>query len=272
MRYRRRSRRHLSGAEAVPAKGCPPAHPRHRRRKNQSRASRTIDAEQRHAVRVRFGHDVPSPVPSLGHCRFGCCRASSWRSPAVFWQLRRADYFWRNPMAGARTERVTDFEGEEADVAISPDGKFIVFLADRAGRFDVWLNQIGTSAFVNVTKGMIPTVKSSCDSKSWVCRRRRVKSGFPKVRDPVRIRSGSRRCWAASLVVFWLTSWSRCGRLTEMQWLIIRPNPAIPSLSQTAVDAVRKNLHCGARLSLSLSDMVAGWPLSLLRHGHSDDR
>jgi serine/threonine protein kinase/Tol biopolymer transport system component len=73
------------------------------------------------------------------------------------WSLVRADYFWRNPLAGARTERLTDFAGDELDAAISPDGKFMAFLSDRAGSFDVWVNQIGTDDFVNVTQSRIPT-------------------------------------------------------------------------------------------------------------------
>ena len=40
------------------------------------------------------------------------------------WRLWQQDYFWRNPLADATVERLTDFEGEEADAAISPDGKF----------------------------------------------------------------------------------------------------------------------------------------------------
>ena len=74
----------------------------------------------------------------------------------IVWQLQRADYFWRNPLASARTEWITDFEGDEADVAISPDGKVVAFLADRAGPFDVWVSQIGTPDFVNITKGKVP--------------------------------------------------------------------------------------------------------------------
>ena len=73
----------------------------------------------------------------------------------IAWQFRRADYFWRNPLASARTEWITDFEGDEADVAISPDGKVVAFLADRAGPFDVWVSQIGTPDFVNITKGKV---------------------------------------------------------------------------------------------------------------------
>ena len=75
----------------------------------------------------------------------------------ITWALAQADFFWRNPLAAARTERLTDFAGDEMDAAISPDGKLMAFLSDRAGSFDVWLNQIGTDQFVNVTQSKIPT-------------------------------------------------------------------------------------------------------------------
>jgi serine/threonine protein kinase len=76
---------------------------------------------------------------------------------SILWRLRQNDYFWRNPLDGGRTERVSDFEGDEGDVSISPDGKFMAFLADRSGQFDIWLSQIGSGEFVNVTKGKFPT-------------------------------------------------------------------------------------------------------------------
>jgi Tol biopolymer transport system component len=60
---------------------------------------------------------------------------------------------WRNPLANARFTRLTDFEGAEHDAAISPDGKFVAFRADRDGPFDVWLGQIDTGRFVNLTRG-----------------------------------------------------------------------------------------------------------------------
>jgi len=72
------------------------------------------------------------------------------------WRLRQRDYFWRNPLADATVERLTDFEGDEADAAISPDGKFMVFLSDRGGRMDAWVSQIGSGEFVNITKGQFP--------------------------------------------------------------------------------------------------------------------
>ncbi len=37
----------------------------------------------------------------------------------VGWRLRQRDYFWKNPLAGARFTRLTDWEGPELDAAIS---------------------------------------------------------------------------------------------------------------------------------------------------------
>jgi Tol biopolymer transport system component len=69
--------------------------------------------------------------------------------------LGRADYFWRNPLADAQFRLVTDFEGTKQAAAISRDGKFIAFLSDRDGPVDVWVTQVGTSQFHNLTHGSI---------------------------------------------------------------------------------------------------------------------
>jgi serine/threonine protein kinase/WD40 repeat protein len=71
----------------------------------------------------------------------------------ITWRLWVNDYFWQNPLADARSVRLTDFEGEEMDAAISPDGKFVVFLSNRDGPLDVLVSQIGSGAFTNLTKG-----------------------------------------------------------------------------------------------------------------------
>jgi serine/threonine protein kinase/Tol biopolymer transport system component len=71
----------------------------------------------------------------------------------ITWRLWVNDYFWQNPLADARPVRLTDFEGEESDAAISPDGKFTVFLSNRDGPLDVFVSQIGSGAFTNLTKG-----------------------------------------------------------------------------------------------------------------------
>jgi len=71
----------------------------------------------------------------------------------TIWQVRWSDEVWENPLANAHIERVTDFPGIETSAAISADGKFIVFVSDRDGPLDVWLNQVGSGALVNLTKG-----------------------------------------------------------------------------------------------------------------------
>ena len=70
-----------------------------------------------------------------------------------FLWLERTDRFWRNPIAGARFETVTDWGGLEQAAAISRDGQFIAFLSDRGGHMDVWVTQVGSGQFHNLTHG-----------------------------------------------------------------------------------------------------------------------
>ena len=58
-----------------------------------------------------------------------------------------------NPLGTAQFTRLTDFEGSELDAAVSPDGKFVTFLADRDGPFHVWRGQIGSGRFDDLTPG-----------------------------------------------------------------------------------------------------------------------
>jgi Tol biopolymer transport system component/DNA-binding winged helix-turn-helix (wHTH) protein len=57
-----------------------------------------------------------------------------------------------NPLANATFARFAHFPGDKTDAAISPDGKFVAFRADRDGRSDVWVSEVGTGTFVNLTK------------------------------------------------------------------------------------------------------------------------
>ena len=67
--------------------------------------------------------------------------------------LRRTEYFWRSPIAEARFQPVTDFEGVQEAATISRDGHFVAFLSDRDGQKDVWVTQIGSGQFHNLTRG-----------------------------------------------------------------------------------------------------------------------
>src|SRR5216684_2100676 len=67
--------------------------------------------------------------------------------------FQRTEYFWRNPIADARFQPVTDFDGVEEAAAVSRDGQFVAFLSDRDGQMDVWVTQVGSGQFHNLTRG-----------------------------------------------------------------------------------------------------------------------
>lgn len=73
----------------------------------------------------------------------------------ILW-LRSTEYFWRNPIANARFQMVTDFDGVQQDASISRDGRLVAFLSDRDGGMDVWLTQVGSGEFHNLTHGTTP--------------------------------------------------------------------------------------------------------------------
>ena len=73
----------------------------------------------------------------------------------ILW-LQKTEYFWRNPIAKAQFQTVTDFGGVEQAAAISRDGHFVTFLSDRDGQMDVWVTQVGSGQFHNLTRGSAP--------------------------------------------------------------------------------------------------------------------
>jgi Tol biopolymer transport system component len=79
---------------------------------------------------------------------------------AAMWQFRHSEYFWRNPLEGAKVTRLTDFEGAEQHAAISRDGKFVAFLSDHDGSWDAWVSQIGTGKDYNLTNGSIRELRN----------------------------------------------------------------------------------------------------------------
>jgi Tol biopolymer transport system component/DNA-binding winged helix-turn-helix (wHTH) protein len=74
---------------------------------------------------------------------------------AIIWS-QKTEYFWRNPIADARFQMVTDFDGIEEAAAVSRDGHFVAFLSDRDGQMDVWVTQISSGEFHNLTRGRMP--------------------------------------------------------------------------------------------------------------------
>jgi len=70
--------------------------------------------------------------------------------------LRGKEYFWRNQIADARFQTVTDFDGVAQAATVSRDGHFVAFLSDRDGQMDVWVTQVGSGQFHNMTRGTAP--------------------------------------------------------------------------------------------------------------------
>ena len=65
-----------------------------------------------------------------------------------------------NPLAGARFSPLTNWEGAEEGAEIAPDGKFVAFLSDHDGEFDIWLSQIGSGHYSNLTRDVPPLAAS----------------------------------------------------------------------------------------------------------------
>jgi len=66
----------------------------------------------------------------------------------------------QNPLSNAQFTPLTNFKGAETDPAISPDGKFIAFISDRSGAFDIWLIQANGSSLANLTQGRIGDMRA----------------------------------------------------------------------------------------------------------------
>ena len=70
----------------------------------------------------------------------------------ALWQTRPAASPSANPLERAEFRMITDFDGAEQAAAVSRDGKLIAFTSDRDGSTDVWITQVGTGQFHNLTR------------------------------------------------------------------------------------------------------------------------
>jgi len=74
---------------------------------------------------------------------------------AALWFTLGTDHAARNPLANVTLTRLTDWSGTEQAAAISRDGKFAAFLADRDGPTDAWVTEIGSGSYRNLTQGRV---------------------------------------------------------------------------------------------------------------------
>jgi hypothetical protein len=190
---------------------------------------------------------------------------------ASLW-LQRTEYFWRNPIADARFQTVTDFDGLEQAAAVSRDGHFVAFLSDRDGQMDVWVTQVGSGQFHNLTRGSAPglanpsirTLGFSPDGSFvtfWV-RKQGGSSGGDISVWAVPTLGGQPRPYLEGVAEF---DWSHDGSRLAYH----TPGPGDPLFVS---DGSRRSeepahLHCACRAPLSLSVVGARHGIHLLRSG-----
>ena len=123
--------------------------------------SRNIPTGQEHGMSAS-SLETPAPSPltaiSSSRTRWKAIVGLTLAVLAIFtvrW-LRRTEYFWRSPIANARFQTVTEFDGAAQAAAVSRDGQFVAFLSDRDRQMDVWVTQIGSGQLHNLTRGSMP--------------------------------------------------------------------------------------------------------------------
>jgi len=121
--------------------------------------SRNLPAAQENGSNSPSPDPLPPPRPALSGSRarwrlvLPLAAAGTALAIGATLGLQRAEYFWRSPIADARFQTVTDFDGGAQAAAVSRDGHFVAFLSDRDGPMDVWVTQIGSGEFHNLTRG-----------------------------------------------------------------------------------------------------------------------
>jgi hypothetical protein len=117
----------------------------------------TASRQQRSSTAGAPVEQAPGPSRLSFKVRLLMAAAATALVVGVGLWLRQAEFFWQSPIANAQFRRVTDFEGNEQAAAISRDGRFVAFLSDRDGPMDVWITQIGSGEFHNLTRGGAPS-------------------------------------------------------------------------------------------------------------------
>jgi Tol biopolymer transport system component len=122
-------------------------------------AQEGVDEGDRSAEILPTADDAPAEAHPRVHATrlvwWGTAAAVVLLGSALAWLALETGYFWRSPLASAKFTRPLDFPGTKQAAAISRDGKFVAFLADRDGQIDAWLSEVGSGTFRNLTNGAL---------------------------------------------------------------------------------------------------------------------
>jgi Tol biopolymer transport system component len=122
--------------------------------------SRILSAGQENGNGVAAPSHPTAPPPAVSRARsrrkiIAMLAVLGLLAVGAFLWLQRTERFWRNPIADARFQTITDFDGLEQSAAISRDGHLVAFLSDRDGPMDVWITQVNSGQFHNLTHGKV---------------------------------------------------------------------------------------------------------------------
>jgi Tol biopolymer transport system component len=102
------------------------------------------------------GHTIPSvntPQRTLWKRVLAVTAVGVAASLGITLWLQQTEQLWRSPIADARYQMITDFDGVAPAAAVSRDGHLVAFLSDQDGPMDVWVTQVGSGQFHNLTRG-----------------------------------------------------------------------------------------------------------------------
>ncbi len=107
------------------------------------------------APRPAVPHQRRPSSPVRWSVRLVVAAIAALLASAAVWFAAQSGYFWRSPLANAKFTRLADFGGTEQAAAISRDGRTVAFVADRDGQRDVFVSEVGSGTYLNLTHGSV---------------------------------------------------------------------------------------------------------------------
>jgi DNA-binding winged helix-turn-helix (wHTH) protein/Tol biopolymer transport system component len=126
--------------------------------RDDSRCAAVIETIPKVGIRLMAPAAVlePQPAPESSKANVS---VSALRSAGI-WLTEQPHLPPSEPLARAEFRRLTDFIGAEEQAAISRDGRWVAFISNRDGPADVFVGQIGTGDFENLTRGAIADLRN----------------------------------------------------------------------------------------------------------------
>jgi len=124
----------------------------------RSRLAGELAAEGSQAAAAPAPAGPPGQPPSAPAARRAAAFAAAVAALltlAAAWFVMQGGYLWRSPLANARFTRLADLGGTQQAAAISRDGRTVAFVEDRDDQMDVFVSDVSTGTYLNLTHGSV---------------------------------------------------------------------------------------------------------------------